>query len=398
MVGELPAPATPPRFAIASKGFRPFFLLAALFATAIVPVWLLVLGGAVRAGGYFDATAWHAHEMVFGFAVAVIAGFLLTAVGNWTQRETAIGAPLLALAALWIAGRAAVLVGATLPRGVPLIVDGAFLPALAAVLARPLVAAKSRRNFVMLGLLGVLCAANVVAHLGALGVLSPGAARHASLVGVDVVVLVILVMAGRVFPMFTRNATGVASIRSRPYLDVATIAGMAVVTVLDAAAPSAKALAAVCAVVGVLAVARAWSWGARPALRQSILWILHAGHAWVAVGLFARALAVLDPAIPASAGVHAWTVGAIGATTLGMMARVSLGHSGRPIRPAPAVAWAFVAVTGAAVARVAVPIVAPAWTFPGLIAAGSLWTIAFAIYVLVYAPILMSPRADGRPG
>jgi uncharacterized protein involved in response to NO len=157
-------------------------------------------------------------------------------------------------------------------------------------------------------------------------------------------------------------------------------------------------VAAVSAVVGVLSVARAAHWGARHSLRQALLWILHAGYAWVPIGLFLRVLAAVDPAVPASAATHAWTVGAIGATTLGMMARVALGHTGRPLRPASSIGWAFAAITAAAVARVAVPIVAPAWYFHGLIVAGALWTIAFVIYTVVYFPILTSPRIDHRRG
>ena len=146
--------------------------------------------------------------MVPGYAVAVIAGFLLTAVGNWTQRETLVGTPLLALSALWVLGRVAMAFAGALPRGLPALVDLAFLPALIAVLARPLLATRSRRNFIMLGILGALFAANVVVHLDALGVMAMGSARRACLVAIDVVVLIILLIADRVFPMFTRNTTG----------------------------------------------------------------------------------------------------------------------------------------------------------------------------------------------
>src|SRR6516164_3475189 len=146
--GELPAHTPRPKLAVAAKGFRPFFLLAAAFASAIVPLWILVLTGVAQPGGYFSPPIWHAHEMVFGFAVAVMAGFLLTAVGNWTKRETLVGAPLLSLVALWVAGRFAVYLGGMLPRGLPALLDLAFLPALTIVLARPLIAARDRHNVI----------------------------------------------------------------------------------------------------------------------------------------------------------------------------------------------------------------------------------------------------------
>ncbi len=287
----MPEPASRPRWALAAKGFRPFFLLAAVFASAIVPLWILAVAGVLRLGGYLDATSWHAHEMVFGYTVAVLAGFLLTAVGNWTQRETIVGRPLLALSALWGLGRVTMVFAGALPRELPALIDLAFLPALILVLARPLVAARNRRNFIMLGVLGALFAANVVVHLDALGVMASGAARHACLVAIDVVVLVILVISGRVFPTFTRNATGVTSIRSSLSLDVLTIGGMAMLTVLDVLVPERAGAAGVAGAVGVLAIVRAARWGTRHTARQPLVWILHAGYGWLALGLLLRALA-----------------------------------------------------------------------------------------------------------
>jgi uncharacterized protein involved in response to NO len=336
--------------------------------------------------------------MVFGFAVAVIAGFLLTAVGNWTQRETVVGAPLLALAAVWVLGRAAMIAAGSLPRGVAAIVDLAFLPLVVLALARPLIATGSKRNFVMLAVVSALFAANFVVHLDALGVVATGSARRACLVGVDIVVLVILIIAGRVFPMFTRNATGIESIRSIPRLDGLAIAGMAFLTVLDVFTPESRGAAVTSGVVGVLAAARAVHWGGRHSARVPLLWILHVGYAWLPIGLLLRALAAFDPAVPRSLATHALTVGAIGCLTLGMMARVALGHTGRPLVATKPLAWAFAAIAGAAAARVLVPLFAPAWYFPALVIAGALWSTAFLTYVLVYAPLLSKPRLDGKAG
>jgi uncharacterized protein involved in response to NO len=399
LYGDGPAPARgAPGLALARKGFRPFFVLASAFASVIVPLWLLVVGGVLRPGAYLEPPIWHAHEMVFGFAIAVVAGFLLTAVGNWTQRETLVGAPLLALALLWVAGRVAMLAPALLPRFVPGAVDLAFLPALLVVLARSLVVARNRRDFVMLGVLAVLFVANGALHLSALGLLPAGAQRRAILVSLDVVVLLVLLMAGRVFPMFTSNATGVTTIRSSRWLDALTVAGMAIVTLLGAVDHDGRAATTGAGLVGVLAACRAARWGARYTARVPLLWILHAGYGWVCVGLLLRALAGFWPAIPASSATHALTVGALGSLTLGMMARVALGHTGRPLVAPAAAVWAFGLVTGAALVRVVVPLLAPAAYFTSLAVAAILWTAAFAAFLVAYAPVLWRPRIDGRPG
>jgi uncharacterized protein involved in response to NO len=288
--------------------------------------------------------------------------------------------------------------GSVLPHALVAFVDLAFLPVLIVVVARPLIAARDRRNYGMLGILGALFAANLVIHMAALGLVGMYSARAGTLFAIDVVVLVILVIAGRVFPMFTRNATGVTTIRSSRALDALTIGAMAVLAALDAIAPAHAAGNIVAGVVGLLAVARAARWGPWHTARHPLLWVLHAGYAWLALGLLLRALAAFVPAIPASLATHALTVGAIGSLTLGMMARVSLGHSGRPlVAPRPA-AWAFGAISASAVLRVLAPLFAPRAYFAELVAAGGFWTLAFALYLVAYAGVLLSPRVDGRAG
>jgi uncharacterized protein involved in response to NO len=388
-------PHSPP---ILGKGFRPFFLSAAAFAAAILPIWLLILTGRIHATRYLEPSTWHAHEMIFGFVLAVIAGFLLTAVGNWTQRETVVGKPLLMLAGLWLAGRFAVTFATVLPRGLPALLDLAFLPALILVLARPLVAAKNRRNLVMLGILGALLLANIAVHLDALGVLPSGSARRASLASIDMILLMIVLISGRVFPMFTRNATSVQTIRSMPRFDVACVVAMALLTGVGAVAPGSKADGALALVAGLLAAARSRHWGARHTLRQPLLWIIHGGYAWLVVGLLLRGAAGLGAPVSGSLATHALTVGAIGSVTLGMMARVSLGHTGRMLVASAPTVVAFVAINLAAGARVLGPVLAPAHYRASLIAAASLWAVAFVTFLVVYVPILSRPRVDGRPG
>jgi uncharacterized protein involved in response to NO len=396
--GTIAAPTFRPRFAVAAKGFRPFFLLAAAFACLIVPIWILIVSGVVAPKLYLDAASWHAHEMVFGFTVAVIAGFLLTAVGNWTQRETITGTPLLLLAGLWVLGRVAMAFAAVLPGGVVAAVDLAFLPALIVVLARPLFAAKSRRNFVMLVLLAALFAANVVVHLHALGLGALGSAKHACLVAVDLIVLLIVIIAGRVLPMFTRNATGETTIGSTAALEIAVAAAMAGLAVLDLVRPDTAATQACAGVAGLLAIARAKRWVTPKVFRHPLLWVLHVSYAWIPLGLLLRAAPLVGLAVWSSLATHALTVGAIGSMTLGMMARVALGHSGRPLVAPRAMAWGFGAMTVAAVARVLVPLVALRWHFIALIVAATFWSLAFGIYLAAYSPILLQPRADGKAG
>ena len=393
------ATQTPASLPVLAKGFRPFFLLAALYATLMVPLWLAVVNGRVAPSPYLQPSLWHAHEMTWGFVSAVVAGFLLTAVGNWTKRETATGAPLLALALLWVAGRAAMLLSGVLPRGVPAAVDLAFLPALALLLARPLLAAKNHRNFVVVAIVLALFAANLLVHIEALAVLPWGWARRATLTSVDLIVLLILIIGGRTFPMFTRNATGVATIRNIPWLDRTCIAAMTALLLVEALMPAAEhAIAVLAGVVGLLAVARAIHWGARYSWRDPLLWVLHVGYAWLVLGLLLRAAAGIFGELPGSAATHALTVGGIGTLTLGMMARVSLGHTGRMLVAPRPVTAACVAITLAALARVLVPWFAPAQYAVGLFAAGVLWVLAFAVFLVAYAPILFRPRVDGRPG
>ncbi len=394
MAGSEP-PARRVAWPIAAKGFRPFFLLAGLFATLVVPLWLLVIDGTVHVSTYLDPVNWHAHEMVFGFSVAVVAGFLLTAVGNWTKRETAIGVPLLALAALWVAGRILVTVPTAVPRAVIAAVDLALIPALGVVIARPLIATKNYRNLVMLAVLAGLAVGNLFVHLDVLGVL-PGWRRTGNLLGVDVLVLVILVIAGRVVPMFTRNATGVERIASSPRLDVLVLGAMAVYVILDIVAP--RAAAAWGLVVAGLAIARSWHWGTRYTWRTPLLWVLHAGYLWIPLGLVLRAIAMVTPAISPQIATHAITIGAIGTLTLGMMARVALGHSGRMLVVARPIAIAFGLALTAALVRAAGAAVGVQSYRTTLIVAGLGWSAAFALYSLVYAPILVTARADGKAG
>lgn len=380
------------RFALARKGFRPFFMLAATYAVLIVPLWLLVLNGRLAAPAGRDPLLWHAHEMLFGYASAVVAGFLLTAVARWSGFETAVGKPLLCLAGLWCAGRIAML--SALPAEVAALLDLAFLPALAVVVARPLLRARNRRNYGMLGLLGVLALANLGSHLAAFGV--SGWGRWSAFLALDVLVMMMVVIGGRVIPMFTRNALGDAGINSNPAWDRAAL-GLTLASLLSHLTLADGWITSLLSgIAGVTLFIRARQWGMLASRRDPMLWVLHAGNAFIALGFVLRALTALNPALVSSA-THSFTAGAIGCLTLGMMSRVSLGHTGRIIAASARTKLSFYAIVTAALLRVVGPL-APAWYRSVLVAAGTSWTLAFAIYLGEYAPILLRPRVDGTDG
>jgi uncharacterized protein involved in response to NO len=397
LLGEAHSAPSERGFPLAAKGFRPFFLLAGVFGALLLPLWLLALAGVFHPEAYFNPTYWHAHEMVFGFSTAVIAGFLLTAASRWTSRETVVGKPLLALASLWLAARVVILTASIWPRWLPAAVDLAFLPAVALGIGRPVVASRNWRQAPLMGLLIALFLANLVMHLDVLGLFADGQ-RRGSLFAVDLVVLVILIMAGRVFPMFTRNATGVKTIRSVPVLDVLALLAMLVVTLLQAGQTAAATTGYAAGVASILCAVRAVHWGARHSLRTPLLWILHLGYAWIPIGLAIRAVAMLDGRVPAVLGTHALTIGAIASVILGMMSRVALGHSGRALVPSRIIVVAFVLISLAACARVFVPLFAVSLYQGSVYAAGILFALAFLLFTIVYFPILTQPRPDGQPG
>ncbi|HEY0838421.1 MAG TPA: NnrS family protein [Azospirillum sp.] len=397
------ATGTTPRIRLpllVSYGFRPFFLLAGVSAFGLVAAWLVVLAHGTWPAGPIAPAHWHAHEMLFGFVAAAIAGFLLTAVPSWTGTKARSGWPLGVLVGLWLAGRVAVFPGVGLPLPLVALIDLAFFPAVGVALAAPLIKAGKARNTAFLGMLGLLAAANLLFHLEWLGVLGNGVKQGEAL-GIGGVLMMIAVVGGRIIPAFTRNALAMrgikAEVSSLPKLEYVVLGSTLLMIPADLIVPGgllAGALALVAAVAHGLRLAR---WQGLRTLDQPIVWVLHAGYAWVPVGLALKAAALLGGFVAETAWLHALTAGAFSIMIVAVMTRASLGHTGRPLVVGRAIAWAYRLLILAAAARVlAAEVDALYW--PLLDVAGLAWLAAFGIYLAIYAPILLSPRADGHPG
>lgn len=377
------------------KGFRPFFLLGGLWAAFAVPWWALTYQQPMTGEPGLESVSWHSHEMIFGFAMAIIAGFLLTAVENWTGRPTARGWFLAALVGLWMTGR---LVGLGGPIAtIAGMADLTFIPALAAAVGLPIILAKSKRNFLLLALLPALWLCDVFLHMRTSGLL-PESQLRTDLVAVDLIVVILVIVTGRIVPLFTKNALDDDRIRSNAAINTAAIVSVLAVALVELVAPNGLLMAVVAGISALLVLVRSLHWGAFAALRRPILWVLHLGHAWIWFGLALKAAAAAGLPVPPSVATHALTAGAIGTLTLGMMTRVTLGHTGRMIVATPMMTLAFVAVTAAAVVRVLGPWFRADLTQKSLVVSAVLWSAAFALYVLGNTRFLMTPRPDGKEG
>ncbi len=382
-------------FALWQLGFRPFYLLASTFAALSIALWALQFAGWLP-HAYLQGPLWHAHEMLFGFALAVIVGFLFTAGRNWTNRPTPTGAALAALAALWLAGR--VLVLTPLPLAAALV--GVAFPLAAAVgLAIPFIAARNRRNYFFIALLVALAAAEALFHLAQAGrVAWPGALGIQA--GLDVVLFIMAVMGGRVIPMFTNNGVAGAAATRKVGLERAVLGTTLAVLVLDlwplpaAADMGAAVLLGACA---ALHLVRWLLWQPWTTWRTPIVWVLHVAYFWIVLHLALRGAAALGW-VPPSAATHALTVGAIGGLIIGMMTRTARGHTGRPLRAGRPEVASYALVALAALVRVFVPLLAPGLTMASVILSAAAWSLAFGLYAITYWPVLTRPRLDGRPG
>jgi uncharacterized protein involved in response to NO len=394
------APSKARRFNLFAYGFRPHFLAAGLAAFVLVPLWAMSFALGLPLGNDWPPTLWHAHEMLFGFVAAAIGGFMLTAVPSWTSQRGFAGRPLVVVSALWLLGRLLVATSSFWPSALVALVDVMFLPAIAFLIA-PLLLREGNRNTPLLAVLAVLSLANVAFHILVARANAPLAGRML-LVAIDVVLLLITVIGGRIVPAFTaaalKNRGDLGTAANIKGLTPVAIAVMAAVIILDGGWPGSLAAGWIAATAAVVHAARLLQWRTLRTLRDPLVWVLHLAYLWLPIGFSLKAIALLNGAAFAAFWLHALTIGAAATMILGVMTRAALGHTGRPLVVSPLITAAYLLLSAAAFVRV-FGLAVSGQSYPVLILlAAILWTAAFGLYLLVYTPILVGPRADGKPG
>ncbi|WP_374545973.1 NnrS family protein [Rhodoblastus sp.] len=378
--------------AILSYGFRPFFLSGAVWAAVAVIVWLPQYFGEMSLPNAFQPMDWHAHEALFGYGGAVVAGFLLTAVPNWTGRLPLRGRPLLILFAVWFAGRMAMALSAGLGWAVVAVIDCAFLALLCAAIAREIAAGKNWRNARVLVVVVLLLAANVLFHVEAH---LTGDAIHGRRLALAVLVMLIMLIGGRIVPSFTHTFLQRRGAGRLPEkfgrFDGICMAVSATALVGWIVAPDSHAVGLALIAAGLLNFARLARWAGDRTVGDALVAILHLAFIFVPIGFVLGGLAAFLPDVPASAGLHAWAVGAVGGMTLAVMTRASLGHTGRALHAGWGTKALYAAVLVAAAARIGAAL-APQWSFALLHAAAFAWLAAFLGFAALYGPALARPR------
>ncbi len=388
-------------FALFAYGFRPFFLLAGIWAPLGVVVWVATLAGLPMPDGPLPMLRWHAHEMLMGFVGAAIIGFLLTAVPNWTGRAGFAGGPLVALVALFLAGRVALLPGSPLPIGIAAPIALAGLPGTLLLVLPGLVKAGKARLFgpplIVLG----FWVGDLLMLGDAAGCWAADTWRLGQFLSLNMALVLVGVIGGRIIPSFTLNAlrkTGrPAEPRPLPGVDRAAVLSLIAVAVVDLVAPNGMAAGVVAALAAVLVALRLSRWHGLRTLGQPIVWVLHLGYAFVPLALATKAVWLLAGPAWAMHWPHLQGAGALALMILAVMTRAALGHTGRDMVAAPAIATAYVLLPLAALARAFGPSLTEDALLP-LVVAGTLWLATFILFLAVYAPMLLRSRPDGKPG
>jgi uncharacterized protein involved in response to NO len=388
------------RSSIFAYGFRSQFLLAGLAALLLVPLWATSFVAGTPLGTGWPPTLWHAHEMLFGFIASAIAGFMLTAVPSWTGQKGFSGVPLIALALLWLAARGLIANPALWPPALPAVVDLGFLLLLAVFVTIPLLRSKNR-NFPFVLVLGALWLTNLVFHLAVIRHDAP-LARHSIILGIDVVLLLVTVVGGRIVPAFTKSALrqqGIgAELGSSGALTIACVLAMLGVLASDAFWLDSRAAGYAAGIAAAFQCLRLLQWRTLQTLRQPLVWILHLAYAWLPVGLALKCAAMLGGYGVGAFWLHALTIGSLTTMILAVMTRASLGHTGRALVAERPTVLAYALLSAAALIRV-FGLTLLGLSYPLVIVLAALfWTACFALFLGVYAPILWGPRADGKPG
>jgi uncharacterized protein involved in response to NO len=383
--------------ALWSRGFRPFFLAAGLWAVLAVAIWPPLFTGALVLPTAFATIDWHVHEMIFGYGAAVVAGFLLTAIPNWTGRLPVLGLPLVGLTALWALGRAAVLLSAELGWVGAAVLDSAFLLVFAAVAGREVLASRNLRNVKVVLVVLVLAVANICFHLEAA---ATGRAATAARLGIALLVFLILLIGGRVVPSFTQNwlakrrSPALPVAFSRPDVVVMVLSGLSLVlwVALPEGLPSGLLLLA----AGIANLWRLSRWRGWATRSDRLVLVLHAGYGLAAAGFLPMGAHAMAPdLLTAAVGFHVWAVGAIGTMTLAMMTRATLGHSGQALKASSGTQIIYVAVLVALVARVAMDVY-PDHAQLLLYGAALAWIAGFAGFLAIYMPMLTHAHRQPR--
>ena len=386
--------------AILSFGFRPMFLLAALWAAVAMVLWIFLLTGLVDLPMHFDPVTWHAHEFLFGYVSAVIAGFLLTAVPNWTGRLPVVGWRLAALAVLWVIGRLAILSSAALPVWIVTLCDLSFLTVLWAVILREIIAGKNWRNLPVLALVGVLILSNAFFHFEAA---RDGGAAHgmALRLGFATVLSLVMLIGGKIIPSFTRNwlkKQGATQLPTPPMqrFDKATIALTLAIFAFWITVPETELTGVGFLIMGALHFMRLSRWQPLATGKEALVWVLHAAYSFIPLGAFVMAIATLAPDIlPTAAALHIWSVGAIGLMTLAVMTRASLGHSGRDLHAGTGTTLAYGLLIASALGRLLADLL-PDVRMLVLDGAGAFWIVSFLLFAALYGPLLVKARQNSE--
>lgn len=402
-VDNLEEPRSDNTMAFMSAGFRPFFLFAGVYAVAPLFAWLWAFLGDGETPGDFAPSYWHSHEMVFGFVVAAVTGFLLTAVPNWTRTRPFKGLPLFLLVGVWVLGRLAMWFGWPLGPHFVAVVDLAMIPLLTLYIGRRLVAHNVRRNYIVLGILSILFVANLMMHLEAMGLLADSAGFGLNM-GIYGTAILLTLISGRVIPGFTANAlrrggldveAGTPTPVTRLVIFLVVLAALFDLFAPDAG-PARFAAGGVAGLAALALLVRMRQWHSLKTLGDPIVWILHVGHFWLVLAFALLALATFSDGLTRDAGLHALSAGAFGTMIMAMMTRAALGHSGREIKASPAIALAYVMVIIGALLRVVASVTQLYLAGDGynmmIGASGLLWAGAFAIFSVVFWPILTRPR------
>ena len=388
------------RLSLFDYGFRPFFLLAGLFAAIVIPSWMYLYSGHAQMTGPLPAMYWHAHEMLYGFIVAAITGFLLTAVPSWTGERGFAGLPLGLAVAAWVAGRFAMASVSSIPFWLVATGELLLLPVLACLLAPPLLRSRNR-NLAMLAVITVLWLIDV-AFLWGLARGDVTLMGRAMVLAIDVVLILVTIIGGRIVPSFTANALRrrgeTVEIRSNAWVERLAIGATIANAVVDLASAGAAWVAGIAAIAAIAHALRLSGWRSFKARGESILWILHVGYAWLPVGFALKASFLVGHFSWAAKWQHALTVGVFGTMILAVMTRVALGHTGRPLAVSRVTTAGYLLLTAGVLLRVFGGSVLPAYYLPLLLATAALWVAAFVLFLIVYTPILIGPRADGKPG